>query len=74
MVLYSYNKKVGENMRKIIDSHLHISKWGEKDFISCFDTYLKEDVKAINICAIPLRVSNVCNNIMLGFYKIANPK
>lgn len=60
-------------MKKIIDSHLHISKWGEDDLVSCFDTYLKEDVKSINICAIPLCVSNVCNNIMLGFYKIANP-
>lgn len=61
-------------MRKIIDSHLHISKWGDKDFISCFDSYRQnENIHAINICAIPLYQSNVCNNIMLGFYKLANP-
>ena len=61
-------------MRKIIDSHLHISKWGEKDFISCFDDYVKdENIQALNICAIPLRQSNVCNNIVIGFYKLANP-
>ncbi len=61
-------------MRKIIDSHLHISEWGEKDFITCFDDYKKEqNIKAINICAIPLCMSNVANNIMLGFYKLANP-
>ncbi len=61
-------------MRKIIDSHLHISKWGEDDFISCFDKYIEEEnIHSVNICAIPLRQSNVCNNIMLGFYKLARP-
>lgn len=61
-------------MRKIIDSHLHISKWGESDFISCFDKYIEEEnIHSVNICAIPLRQSNVCNNIMLGFYKLARP-
>ncbi|MBQ8393425.1 MAG: amidohydrolase family protein [Clostridia bacterium] len=59
-------------MRKIIDSHLHISKWGQEDFISCFDKY-KEKVHSINICAIPIRQSNICNNIMVGFYKLAHP-
>ncbi len=61
-------------MRKIIDSHLHISKWGDKDFISWFDEYIEnENIHALNICSIPLRQSNVCNNIMLGFYKLARP-
>ncbi len=61
-------------MRKIIDSHLHISKWGDVDFISYFDDYIKEEsIHAINICAIPICQSNVCNNIMLGFYKLARP-
>ena len=61
-------------MRKIIDSHLHISKWGDKDFISCFDEYVeKENIHALNICSIPVNQSNVCNNIMLGFYKLARP-
>ncbi|MBQ8566143.1 MAG: amidohydrolase family protein [Clostridia bacterium] len=62
-------------MRKIIDSHLHISKWGDEDFISCFDEYCKEQsIHALNICAIPSRQSNVCNNIIMGFYKLARPK
>ena len=62
------------NTRKIIDSHMHISKWGEMDFISCFDGYIKnEKLQAINICAIPLRQTNVCNNIVLGFYKLLRP-
>lgn len=61
-------------MRKIIDSHLHISKWGEKDFISCFDSYIeKEKLHSINLCSIPMKQSNVCNNIIMGFYKLARP-
>ena len=61
-------------MRKIIDSHLHISKWGDEDFISCFDKYVKEqNIHALNICAIPSRQSNVCNNIVMGLYKLARP-
>lgn len=60
-------------MKKIIDSHLHIAKWG--DFIPCFDDYVKDEgIHALNICAIPsYQPSNVCNNIMLGFYKLARP-
>ncbi len=61
-------------MRKIIDSHLHISKWGEADFISCFDAYRKnEKIHSVNLCAIPIAQSNVCNNIIMGFYKLARP-
>ena len=61
-------------MRKIIDSHLHISKWGESDFTSCFDNYVKnQGLSAVNICAIPLIQSNVCNNIIAGIYKLARP-
>lgn len=61
-------------MRKIIDSHLHISRWGEADLVTCFDSYKKNNsLEAINICAIPLCTTNVANNIILGFYKIANP-
>lgn len=62
------------NISKIIDSHLHISRWREKDYISCFDNYLKEyNVSKINICAVPLYQTNICNNIMLGFYKLIRP-
>ena len=61
-------------MRKIIDSHLHISRWGNGDFISCFDGYVKnQGVHAVNVCTIPLNLSNTANNIMLGFYKLARP-
>ena len=61
-------------MRKIIDSHLHISKWGETDLISCFDDYVKnQGICAVNICAIPTNQSNVCNNIIAGIYKLARP-
>lgn len=60
-------------MRKIIDSHLHISKWGDKDFISCFDNYTEKGIHALNICAIPFYQSNVCNNIVVGLYKLAHP-
>lgn len=61
-------------MRKIIDSHLHISKWGDSDFITCFDEYIKKNkISTINICSIPSRQANICNNIILGFYKLAHP-
>lgn len=61
-------------MRKIIDSHLHISNWKEGEFISCFDNYVKDkELSAINICSIPFHRSNVSNNIMLGLYKLACP-
>lgn len=62
-------------MNKIIDSHLHISSADTVDFISYFDSYIEnKGISAINICAIPNKVSNVCNNIMLGFYKLVRPK
>ena len=61
-------------MRKIIDSHVHISKWGEEDFIPFFDEYVEsEGLHAINVCSVPLRQSVVCNNIVLALYKLARP-
>ena len=61
-------------MRKIIDSHMHIDEWDDKDFITYFDEYReREGIHAINVCAIPLAQTNVCNNIIIMFYKIANP-
>ena len=60
-------------MRKIIDSHIHIKSWGEKECLSFFDRYVKkENLKAVNACAIPFGQSNTANNILLGFYKLAN--
>ncbi|MBQ7907618.1 MAG: amidohydrolase family protein [Clostridia bacterium] len=61
-------------MRKIIDSHMHIKWWGQKDYISCFDRYREsESLHSINICSIPLAQSNVANNILLVFHKLARP-
>ena len=61
-------------MRKIIDSHLHITKTENRDYIACFDKYIEEsNIHAINICSVPFYRSNISNNIMLGFYKIARP-
>lgn len=61
-------------MRKIIDSHLHITKTENRDYIACFDKYIKNsNIHAINICSVPFYRSNVSNNIMLGFYKLARP-
>lgn len=59
-------------MKRVIDSHLHVIKWGDENFITCFDKYRKEkNLEAVNICTIPFGMSNVCNNIMLCFHKIA---
>ena len=59
---------------KIVDSHMHITRWGERELESCFDSYINdENISAINLCSIPMAQSNVCNNIILGFYKIARP-
>ena len=61
-------------MRTIIDSHMHIDEWGNKEFINYFEEYRKrEGLRAINVCSIPLAQSNICNNIMVGFYKLAHP-
>ena len=63
-----------ESKMKIIDSHMHIKCWGERELESCFDDYIEsEGLSAINLCTIPLAQSNVANNILLGFYKIARP-
>ncbi len=61
-------------MKKVIDSHMHLDEWGDRDFITCFDEYLSRDeIHTVNICAIPSAQANVCNNIMVGFYKLAHP-
>ena len=62
-------------MREIIESHVHIKSWGEGECVSFFDRYIeRENIKAVNACAIPFGQSNTCNNILLGFYKLANRK
>ncbi len=61
---------------KIIDMHTHLEAWENEefsDFTRCFDKYREiTGVSAINICTVPAAQSNVCNNIMLALYKIAN--
>ena len=59
-------------MRKIVDSHMHIKNFGDMDFDSYFDDYREEkSLHAVNMCAIPLVQSNICNNIIMCFYKLA---
>lgn len=69
-------KKMNE---KVIDSHLHIFELEDKDgnsFIDGFNEYIeKMGVSAVNIASLPSgKDRDVSNNIMLAFYKIANPK
>ena len=59
----------------VIDSHLHIYAWYNKYgeyFLGSLEKYRNEmGLKAINIAALPSGESNVCNNIMCAFYKLA---
>ena len=61
---------------KIIDTHLHLEAWENEefsDFTKCFEKHREiTGASAINICTVPTRQSNVCNNIMLAFYKLKN--
>lgn len=62
---------------KVIDSHLHIFEWWDKDgnsFINGFDEYIeKMGVTAVNIAALPAGKDRfVSSNIMIAFYKLAN--
>ncbi len=62
---------------KLIDSHLHIFEWWDKEgnsFITGFDEYIeKMGVTAVNIAALPAgKNRNVSSNIMIAFYKLAN--
>ena len=60
---------------KIIDTHMHLEAWEneEFDFINCFERYReKTGISSLNICTVPTRQRNICNNIMLALYKIAN--
>ena len=55
---------------------MHLEAWENEefsDFTKCFDKYTEiTDARAINICSVPTAQSNVCNNIMLALYKLAN--
>ena len=64
---------------KVIDSHVHITAWEDKDgtpFEHCFDEMIeKTGITAVNVTALPAgKDRNVKNNIMLAFYKLANEK
>ena len=61
---------------KIIDTHMHLEAFENEefsDFTKCFEKYREiTGVSALNICTVPTHQSNVCNNIMLALYKLAN--
>ena len=64
---------------KVIDSHLHIFEYEDKNgnsFIDGFDEYIENmGVRAINIASLPSgKGRDVSNNIMIAFYKLANKK
>ena len=62
---------------KIIDSHLHIEDWENKEvgsFIDAFELYRDGmDLNGINLCALNNHASGACNNVMMALYKIAHP-
>ncbi|MBQ9120733.1 MAG: amidohydrolase family protein [Clostridia bacterium] len=61
---------------KVIDSHLHIEAFenAESDFINCFEHYREANgLASFNICVVPTKQRNVCNNMMAAFYKLAHP-
>lgn len=63
---------------KIIDSHLHIEGiYNEKGehFLHGFDEYRRLcNVDAFNVAALPSGKRDVANNILVAFYKLANPQ
>ena len=61
---------------KVIDSHLHIEGFvnEESEFVNCFEKYRENNgLAALNICVVPTKERNVCNNMMAAFYKLAHP-
>ncbi len=62
--------------QNLIDTHMHIETWEneECEFIDCFERHRKEsDLKSLNICVVPTKQRNFCNNIMCALYKLAHP-
>ena len=60
----------------LIDTHMHIEAWEneEFEFIGCFEKHRQEaDLRSLNICAVPTKQRNFCNNIMCALYKLAHP-
>ena len=60
----------------IIDTHMHIEAWEneEFEFIDCFEKHREDaDLRSLNICAVPTKQRNFCNNIMCALYKLAHP-
>lgn len=61
---------------KVIDSHLHIEGFEneESDFVNCFEQYREGNgLASLNICVVPTKQRNVCNNMMAALYKLAHP-
>ncbi len=60
----------------LIDTHLHIEAWEneEFEFVDSFERHReKSGLRSLNICAVPSKQRNFCNNIMCALYKIAHP-
>ena len=60
----------------LIDTHMHIEEWvnDECEFIDCFEKHREEsDLRSLNICTVPTKQRNFCNNIMCALYKLAHP-
>ena len=61
---------------KVIDSHLHVEAFEneESDFVNCFEHYREANgLASFNICVVPTKQRNVCNNMMAALYKLAHP-
>ncbi len=63
---------------KVIDGHLHIEGiYNEKGehFLHGFDEYRARcNLDALNVAALPSGKRDVANNILVAFYKLANPQ
>lgn len=63
---------------KIIDTHLHIEAWENEEYPSfsdCFEGHVRNaGLHTVNICAVGSANSLICNNIMVGFYKLIHPQ
>lgn len=64
--------------REVIDGHLHVRTWVDKEtgesFLHGVEEYKEKfGFRALNLAALPSAYRDVTNNIMCAFYKIANP-
>lgn len=61
---------------KVIDTHVHVEAFfnDESTFENCFENYRNNNgLATFNICVVPSKQRNVCNNMMAAIYKLAHP-